>query len=754
MRALGLLGASLGCSTAWAQGDEALDVVIVTAMKRETASLDTPIALSVFGESVLKEAGIQSIDDLQNIAPSVHIDPSPFGSVINIRGVTTTDNTSKGDQGIAFNVDGITVGRPRESSAAFFDVNRIEVLRGPQGTLYGKSTTGGVINVISNRPAQQFSSSLDLEYGDYATQRLTGVVNLPATDKLAFRAAIDYNQHDGYLPTNDGSPAFNDEDDRALRVSGLYQFSDRTSLFVTTTFGKVEGVGNGAVPVSRFVAPGSGVNANDTIDVDSAKGDSGRTVFGVPPALQPALDESYSNVTVELNTAFRGLALTYLGGHRDYDTDSFSAQSFEPSALPGPPPPIYTYDWANYRGDAKTDQQEVRLSNAKSGRLDWIVGYNWYRERISESDHNWSSPVTNPTREAAIPGIDPLNTTTHESSGLFGQITLGLVERLNLTLGVRRSQDEVNRIGTFAVGGGQVDASGQPCVYPNDCVGAPNNGHQEADKTTWRVGLDYKPTGKVLIYGSIATGYKAGGFNDFDPTTGTSGPYGPEELTAYELGFKGTVLPKLTYESALFYYDYAQAQISSLTNVQGNVIILTKLAPITIKGWENDFTWLPTPADTLRLGFSLMRGEYDSFQAGAREPGAFPPVGAVFTDWSGRSIDKVPDLALLVEYAHDWTLGGGAKIRARFATRYESGYVVSNITNAFQWKQSGYSRSDFNLNYTARDDRYSVGLYVRNLEDKVQILGAPDSYTGATQNQVGVGVTEPRVFGIRGAMRF
>ncbi len=752
--ALGLCTIQFAHAQGTANDEQVLETIVITALKRETVLLDTPIAISALSEETLKDAGVKSINDLQNVAPSVQINASPFGSVINIRGVTTTDNTSKGDQGIAFNVDGITVGRPRESGAAFFDVNRIEVLRGPQGTLYGKSTTGGVINVISNRPTSEPGGSVDLELADYDTKRLTGVVNVPVTDKFAVRGAFDYNKRDGYLPTHDGSPAFNDQDTFSARISGLYNFSDTTSLFVTATIGEVGGVGAGSVPVSRFVAPGSSSVVNAIIKVPSLSGESERTVYGVPKGIEPEIRENFMNETWEFNTEFGPVAFTYLGGHRSYDSDTFSAQSLQPSALAGPPPPVFTYDWANYRGKAITNQHEVRLSNAESGRLDWIIGYNWYREDLSESDHNWSAPVANPNRGNSIPGIDPLNETDHESSGVFGQVTFGLTDRLNATAGVRSSKDEVVRKGTFAVGGGQVDKNGQPCVYPNDCVGGPNNGTQSANKTTWRVGLDFKPSDNTMIYGSVATGYKAGGFNDFEPSTGGVGPYDPEELTAYEVGFKGTALSNLTVESALFYYDYAAAQISSLVNVQGNVVLYTRLAPIEISGWENDLTWTPGSNDTLRFGFSLMKGEYGKFQAGGHAPGAFPPIGAEFTDWTGRSIDKVSDVTVRFEYLHDWSLASGGKITGRLASRYDSGYLVSNITEAFQWEQEAYTRTDANLTYTAADDRFNVGVFVRNIEDKVQVLGAPDAYSGSTQGQVGAGVTEPRVYGVRFGAKF
>ncbi|MEL7028688.1 MAG: TonB-dependent receptor [Pseudomonadota bacterium] len=726
-----------------------VDVITVTALKRETVLADTPLAVSVLSGESLNEAGVQTILDLQNVAPSVQIGTGPLGVTVNIRGVTTTDLTSKGQQGIAVNVDGVAIGRPREMGAAFFDLERIEVLRGPQGTLYGRSTTGGVINIITKRPGSEFSASADLEYGNFDTKRVEAAVNVPVTDNFALRGAVAYNERDGYLPARDADQDYDDQDDLSFRVSALYDFNDTTSLFVTSTFGESNGVGSGEVPISNFIPVGRGIMADEVVTVSSPSGKSGRSVFGVPDALIPSVDEDYVNVTTEFNTAFKGVALTYLFGYRDYDTNTFTAQTLAPSPLAGPPPPLFVWEWGQYRGTNKTKQHEIRFSNDNPGRLNWILGFNRYKEEIEESDHPWASPVTAPTREAAISAINVLGTTEQESLGVFGQVDFGLTDTVNLTAGVRYSEDEVDRRGTFATGPFQVDANGDPCVFPADCVGVPNNGAASADKVTWRVGLDWKPTETALLYGSIATGYKAGGFNDFDPVTGGIAPYDPEELIAYEIGFKGEILPNLNLESAAFYYDYSDAQITTLTNVSGSVVIFTQIAGVEVYGWENDFTWTPTDQDTVRFGFSLMDGEYTDYTAGARNPGDFPPIGALFTDWSGRSIEKVSDFTARLEYSREFYLPNSGVLALRLASRYDSGYIVSNFTDAFQLEQDGYTRSDANLTYRHPGDYISFGLFVRNIENEVQITSAPLAVPPGAENSAGVNVTEPRVFGAR-----
>ena len=193
-------------TSAWAEAaaaaaapDTTVQEVIVTAEKKSEVASKTPVAISAFNSEMLKEAGVVNVADIQNIAPSVQMGRDGFGVNINIRGVTSTDNTSKGDEGIAFNVDGIPIGRPIEEGLSFFDVERVEVLRGPQGTLYGKSSTGGAINVITNKPKDTFSASGDVEYGNYNARRADAVVNLPVTDQFSLRAAVNLNDRDGYL---------------------------------------------------------------------------------------------------------------------------------------------------------------------------------------------------------------------------------------------------------------------------------------------------------------------------------------------------------------------------------------------------------------------------------------------------------------------------------------------------------------------------------------------------------------------------
>ncbi len=754
----------LAQSTESSTSSTTLQEVVVTAEKRASTVARTPLAISAFDQNTLHDAGVISVTDIQNIAPSVQMGRDTFGVNINIRGVTSTDNTSKGDQGIAFNVDNIPIGRPIEEGLSFFDVARVEVLRGPQGTLYGKSSTGGAINVVTNAPNDEFSATGDVEFGNYDTRRGDAVLNGPVTAWLDLRAAFNFNEREGYLKTS-LAPSYgsvisqasrNDEDDQSGRISALVKINPQTTLRVTYSGGYVGGVGQTTAIFDR---------------VEHDSGDAERAVYGNPFGAN--LDDHFNNINGEFNAGLGFVHLTYDGAHLEYsaheltssndDPDSngpvtepgaFGATGYSPPYQPGDPTqPGYnaSYNWRDYRGKFLTDSHEVRLSNASRGPVDFVVGLNWYKEDITESDHNWSAPYQIPTLAASVNAIDPLDHTTHTTYGVFGQATWHITNVFSAVLGLREAHDEVNRIGTFAAPFENVGATppvpfltttGIPCQAPYDCVGAQDNGRESDSKLTYRVGLNAQLTARDLLYVSVATGYKAGGFNDFGSTVGAP-TYAPEAMTAYELGYKGRPLSNLRITSAFYYYDYSSDQISSLIYIGPAPVIDTRSAQTTIYGWENEFNASLTAHDLVDGALALEHSEYNKFMVG-------PTLG---TSFAGKSLDKTPAAVLTLGYNHTWDLPSGAFLKARIGTKYSTSYKLSDFVNAEQYEQKAYTRSDFTLGYTAPGGKMTLEVFVHNLEDKLQA----QSFVAATTAVANVhdssgataAVSEPRFYGVR-----
>ena len=748
---------------------DSLEEVIVTAFKRPESSLKVPATIAVLGGSDLKTDGVNNVNDIQNLVSGVVIGNGPFGTQVSIRGVTSSDETSKGELGISYNIDGAFVGRGQEQGVAFFDIDHVEVLKGPQGTLYGRSSTGGAINVISRAPVlNEFSGFANLEFGNYHTTRTEAALNLPLSDKLALRIAGNSNDREGYLVPVDtvvtgatgrstltaaGQPAKNDQKDRSGRFSLLYAPNERVTAKLIATVGHIGGVGGTGALYSNL----------------EAGGDAATQV--IPNPIPSWVDESFSNVNGQLNVKFGNTQLDVLGSTQHFTDRSQSTGNSNPYDTGNPTAPG-AFGLGQYTGSFNTNQVEARLSNVESAKLDYVVGANYYSEKIHESDHNWQAPVDSYTDYSTwVTAIDPVNTTTHKSYGVFGQGTLHVTDRVGVVAGVRYSHDENARNGTFAVG---VPAAANPaCTYPNDCIGGPNSGSEKDSKVTWRAGLNFQVDPQNLFYGSVATGFKAGGFNDFDPKTHQAVvPYGPESMTAFEIGYKGQPTKDLTLTSSAYYYDYAKDQINGLAlffnpgvGVVG--VLYTQLAPVEIYGWEGDARYRFSHDTTGSLGVA-----YEHSKIKSLETGFLGYLTGAFADWSGYELPTVPAVTINASLSHSFDLANGAQVRVRAASKYSSSYLLSDYANAVQYKQDAFTRSDLSVTYATSGDKVTVQLFVENLENKLQKTAGPGGYNGAyggftgsvaspeangTPFPVGslnFGVSTPRFYGVRLGVKF
>ncbi|WDS35111.1 TonB-dependent receptor [Pseudoxanthomonas sp.] len=714
-----------------------LKEVTVTATKRAEPPSKVPVALSVLEGDQLHALGVTSVSDIEQVVPGVTVGRDLFGVNVAIRGVTTTDTTSKGEQGIAFNVDGIFIGRPAIQGLSFFDIDHIEVLRGPQGTLYGKSSTGGALNVITRKPELGVTSGrVQLEAGNYDTRRVEFGLNLPIGQTMAIRLAGSVNEQDGWLKPVDGNAsegfytsaagqdAKNDTSNRSARLSYLWQPNDQLRALVNVTGGHVGGTGPGVAVVDMLNAGGSS------------------KLHILPNPFKSKQDEDFLNFNTDVSYDFGGATLTWVGARHHFEANDFSSSNNNPDAnYQGPPAGFQSlYGWGQYAGKVNTDSHELRLSNTDPGRVDYVAGLNYYREDIHESDHDWTAPVSDPSYEASINSIDPVNNTVHTSRGLFAQATWHLNDRWGVVTGARYSSDEVRRVGTFAAGAGPwPDASGGTCVAPEDCIGPSADGYQKANKSTWRLGLNYQATPDDLWYASLATGYKAGGFNDFDPVTLSMGTYEPEELLAYEAGYKGKFGQAVRLNSAVYYYDYSKMQVSSLVNISGSTVIFTRTVPAQMYGWENDATFDFSANTNVVVTAAWQHTEFKEFMAGVNQD----------VDWSGTAIDKTPKFVGSVALNHSFMLGSGDELRLRLYSKYSSKYLVSDFTTPVRLTQDDYTRSDASLTWYPAGRSWNLQAFVNNIENDVQMIGQVNTYSSSIANATTIAVSQPRMYGLR-----
>lgn len=782
--------AVLGIAPAHAQDKPSADQagasedIIVTAMKRSSTALKTPAALSVLSGDALKDQGVNSAADLQNVVPNVNISTGRDGLQVAIRGVSSTDTSSKGSQDIAYNIDGMYVGRGFARSGAFFDISRVEVLRGPQGTLYGRSSTGGAVNVVTNAPTlDEVKGYARMEYGNFDAKRAEAAINVPLTDFAAVRFSGTFNDRDGYSKpmdttiVNNGQTytfdksqarARNDQKDRAGRASLLIAPSDAFEARLTATLGHQGGAGSQYALETQLQAHNdTGVAALQTLtNPVAASLDANFQLYDASirakaGGVQFDLLGSYQNFSFhQVGTQGNDVAANTTTGQKVEPTFSFTA--FGPA-----------FQFYLQRSRSVTKQIELRASNAEPGFIDYVVGANYYREKNDESGISWSSQIDAPLDQSQYYYYaGPVNTTTQTSYGAFGQATVNVTDRLGLVVGARYTKNKLVRVGTFTLPF-NFDAGFPPppypddqgnaiCTYPNDCVGSPNNGREQDHKFTWRLGANFQATPTDLFYASISTGFKPGGFNDYDPNTGGIGNYKPAYLTAYEVGYKGRPLAGLTLSSSAFYYNYSDYQVNSIALFpNGQQSLFTDVVPVDIFGWENEASYAVTPKTTISGSFSLLHSKYKQFVTGVNR---FVGNGI---DFSGDPVDLAPKVFVTGAIDHAIDVSGGT-IKLHAAIKYSGSYYISDFGDGVRYKQPDYTRSDANITYEAEGGRYSIQAFVENIENKVQRTSfVTGSYAGGLyggganhapgampDNYLAFYTTSPRFYGIRLAYKF
>jgi iron complex outermembrane recepter protein len=475
---------------------EALDEVVVTAQKITQSPLKVSASLTAISGDDLKEKGITDAKGLSDLIPNTQISQNGGSAVsINIRGIENTNTTQQGDPAAAFHLDGIYVARPQGAGAVFFDLDRIEVLRGPQGTLYGRNANAGVVNVISRAPSSKFEGTVGLELGSLNQQKLEATLNVPANASLAFRASIISNQRDGYSKTATAMNGFTKDrdniDSQAIRLQALYKPSAQTSWLL----GFDQSLNKATGP--NYYALTNGI---PTVLVDSSN------------SMQGKFDNSNHGLKSEFKTDIGFANLDYLFGYRrftnneDYNVGGFGLLT-------------------TVKGSQSS--HEIRLSSNKKGPLQWVAGIYIFDEKSPKS---LLDGVVGPSPTATISGRECLTngscfgliqyddtSITANSKAFFGQATYSIDPTMRLIAGVRSTKDNKARNGTFNLFGfaGQNFAEGS------------------WSKTTYKIGVEKDLAANSLLYASYSTGFKSGGFNDGDARTMPTLNYKPEVITAF-----------------------------------------------------------------------------------------------------------------------------------------------------------------------------------------------------------------------------
>jgi iron complex outermembrane receptor protein len=707
--------------------------VVVTAQRAQTPESGTPVSMSVLTGEQLVHAGFDSPATIGARLPNVHLDGAADGLKITIRGISNEDTTDKGDPSAAFMLDGIYLARPQNQNLSFHDIDRVEVLRGPQGTLYGRNTTAGAINVISNAPVQRFEGAVSAAVGNYASRKGSAMINVPVNDALALRAALAYNKHDSYLTNGQGTPYTLglDRDDVSSRVSAKLAFSRDATLLLRYDHSTARDSDDSAVPDTNFYRSDA---AGNPVWYGAPTGERLANRF-VPPNTRP--EQGYSHKTTsglgaELTWNLGSATLYYVGAHRNFDHDMLVNHYYR--LAPGFAIGVHE----TFSGAYSQDSHELRIATSGNGPVSAQAGVYYFHEE---------SNLLYAFRDLELVGLPPYyvfptTPTRATSKAVFGQATWRVQDALRLTAGVRRTMDDKSRVGSTNFQQG-------PVFNPATDLRLLNAAALETNKTTWRLGADYDLARGTLLYGSVATGYKAGGFNDgclagtsalgIDCPAAAAVPastlfYQPETLTAYELGLKSRFWDKrASVNLAAFDYDYKNLQLSNVAIVQGAPRYVTSNAgAASIKGLELDGLVLPTARDRISYALTLLDGHYASYS----------PDGV--HSWAGRKLDRSPANTVTLGYEHSVPVGNGQLV-AGVVSRRSAAYEISVPTQLLQYPVPARTTTDLTLSWHPRA-AWSLQAQVRNLENKVQPLTI-DSFGKLVPS-------DPRTFELRADYRF
>lgn len=645
---------------AHAAEQEAIQEVIVTAQKRSESASRTPVALTALSAGDLEKRGVANAADLTNVVPNVQIGTADGGNTnIYIRGIGSNNTTEGGDPAAAFHLDGVYLGRPDEARTAFFDIARVEVLRGPQGTLYGRNATAGAINVITGKPEDSLGGKLSFEAGNFDLRRMEGMVNLPVNDKLALRVAVLGEHRDNYVRT---AAPNNSQNSTGARMQGLYKYAQDGSILVTVDQTKIKGPNSAGVE----------------LPIKDDHGAAGQTNL---KTLDATGDAAYRGASLEWNQSVGFATLTYLGAHRHR---SVASSSYELGGF-GP-----SYSFAN--ASAAQTSHEMRLSSNGAGPWKWVAGAYAYDE-----EQDTSSSFSNGVLTSKAPDYDS------SSRALFGQATYAITPALRVTAGARMTRDTKSSFGqvsTFTLFG--------PTQY------ATTDTERSWRNTDGKLGIDYELARGTMAYASVSTGYKAGGFNSASAAGNSPvSPYNPEQLTAIEGGLKTKVFGNAgQLNIGLFHYGYKDLQVNTIVSVGGGagLVLVNNAATATVNGLEADLKVRTSAAGTFDAALAYTDAKYDEFKNCVYEP------DNSLHDCSGNALRNAPKATLTLGYEHRIAFGEGS-ITLRADTRFSSKYY-NDDTNSALFRQAGYRRSGLSARYDAPDYKYYMAAYVRNLENR------------------------------------
>ncbi|MEM1086837.1 MAG: TonB-dependent receptor [Pseudomonadota bacterium] len=758
--ATGLLSTSLyGLQAAAQTADEEaqtkrLQTVTVTAERREADLQDVPVSVTALSSDTLNAAGVTDLSSLDRLAPGLQFGQSGNDARPAIRGARTENVSVQQDPVVSFYVDGIYRSLTSQALASIVDVERVEVLRGPQGTLYGRNAFGGAVNVISRAPGPDPDYGGSVLLGNYDRVRAEGYANVPLSDQLFFRLTGSIEQHD-FIVENSFNPdaGLRDKDETYLRGQLRWEPDSLTDVTLRASRWTQGGNGNsefGYKLIGTPLDPSNDGNAITLSEVLSAQinpvnprnGGGNLAVnpdpFTVDYDFEPVLDTEQSTFDLEANRDLGFANLKVLLSYADYETGRTADTDLS----------RFSSGFAGQFDSVEATTQEIQLSSPSSSDLIWTVGGFLLQEdkeglfifdRLFETDSATNQP-TDTVATAYFADFNALATVETDSLAVFGQATYPITEAFRLTAGLRYTEDDKS-FSRVTTGRNTVPVT----FFEADDVTPRPVFEDEAtfDKVTWRVAADYDLSPESLIYGSVSTGFQSGGFNNSADSVTGGASFGPQEVTAYEIGSKNTFLSgDLVLNAALYLNEFEDLLAQEFVNVGSTTLaISTNAGEATVLGFELESDWAPTDALRLNARLSLTDSEFGTYFVSE-------PISGETINLDGERIPLTPDVTLGLGGSYVFELENGASVTPGVDLYFSGDYSTNDVPYAFA-EQEAYTRVDLRLVYEPASLDWSIEAFGRNVTDE-EIINRTVRFG---QNAIVQNFADPAMYGVRFSFR-
>jgi iron complex outermembrane receptor protein len=796
--------ASLGISVpASAQNDAAdriFEEVVVTARQREERAQTVPIPITALSAEQLVTRNLMEIRDLEKLSPNTSIDYSSVnGNAIQvfIRGIGQTNWSGTQDPKIGMYVDGVYLSRPQGALVDFNDVERVEVLRGPQGTLFGRNTTAGLIHIINNRPSTDgFESDITLGAGSDGQSNYGLVVNAPLSENWAARLSLSGQQADGVITNSFTGKDRGNEDSTNTRFALRYQGEKLDALLTYSNFEADERGPLGScewhATDDPFVAVGrGGVLSLATIfgTFNSVRENCIGTTrdVSIDTTNSENIRADVDNVVLNLSYDFGPMTLNSITSKRDIE--HFNGTW---GWVMGNGPGSNMLEILNNYGDTEAMSQEIRLSGV-SDSVEWVVGAYWFEEETDESldvplfrDVMAPDPAVWPffyapdgaggTLGAAALGAQLYGSrsqayeVTNENQAFFAEVTFSLSEKWDLTVGARRTTDDRDFTRIQTLFNGQPDpfyfCPGMPVVElaPGVVAAGSDRCRQTVSysKTTPRVIASYQASDDVMFYGSYSLGYSSGGFNQDTRMR----PYLPETADNYEFGMKSDLLDgRMRFNATVFHNEYKNQQLTVGRLVDGQPTAdLINAQQATLSGVEIETMARLTDSLTFTATMGYIRGDYDEFTVidnvtVVSGDGSLSSQ-EVERDLSDTEFGSGPSYSFDLGLMHNMSLGDSGELMTSIGASFKDAtdYTLNNTPSS---QQPSYWLVDGRMTWFMANDKTSVSLWVNNLFDKDYVTTmldqAGDIQIGGIDQGLGMAASywgEPRRYGLELKHRF